>query len=53
MAVSTFATSDEPVDPVDVESYERAEQGLRTDEAHGRGYLPQVIGTIDEPPILD
>lgn len=48
-----FATSNQPVDVLEVQTVERPEQWLGRDEANGGGYLAQEVRTPDKAPVLD
>ena len=48
-----LAAGDQPVDPVEVEALERAEQWLGADEAHGGRHVAQAVGAMHEAAVLD
>jgi hypothetical protein len=53
MTRTRLTTSDQPVDPFEVESFERAEQGLGGNEADRSWHFPKEVSAMDEPAILD
>ena len=53
MTKTTLSAADHPVDPIEVEFFDRAEKRLGADEPHGCRNQRQVVGAVCNLHVLD